>query len=48
MIEVTSMSLRHMVVSFPSDAERRLVLIREGVLFGDVDGFDFNRLSLCV
>ena len=38
-IEVISVSLTQMVVSFPSDAELRLQLIREGVVFGDHDGF---------
>ena len=37
-----------MVVSFPSDAERRLHLIREGVVFGDHDGFDDICLSDCL
>ena len=34
-----------MVVSFLSDAERRIQLICEDGLFGDCDGFDSNCLS---
>ena len=43
--DITSVSLTHMVVSFPSDAERRIQVIREGVLFGDSEGFDYDCLS---
>ena len=39
-LEFASVSLTHMVVSFPSDAERRIQLTREGVLFGDSEGVD--------
>ena len=43
-IEITSVSLMHMVVSFPSDDQRRLQLMEDGFMFGDIDGFDYNCL----
>ena len=49
-IEITGVSLTNMVVSLPSDAERRIQLVREGVLFGDSDGcfllYLFVRFSM--
>ena len=38
-IEITSVSLLHMVVSFPSDEQCRLQLLRDGFILGDIDGF---------
>ena len=43
-IEITSVSLMHMVVSFPSDDERRLQLMGDGFMFGDIDGVAYNCL----
>ena len=43
-IEITSLSLSQMVVSFPSDTERCLQLTREGVVIGDHAGFDSSCL----
>ena len=44
-IEITSVSSLHMVVSFPSEEQCRLQLLRDGFIFGDIDGFDYNCLS---
>ena len=44
-IEITSVSLLHMVVSFLSDEQCRLQLLRDSVGVGDIDGFDYNCLS---
>ena len=44
-IENTSVFLMHMVVSFPSDEECRLQLMRDGVVLGDIDGLYYNCLS---
>ena len=44
MIEITSVSLMQMGLSFPSDAERRLQLMRDGIVLGDIDGLDYNCL----
>ena len=47
-IEMTSVSLMQMVLSFPSDAERRLQLMRDGLVLGDTDGLDYNFcLNVC-
>ena len=43
-IEITSASLMHLVVSFPSDDERRLQLMEDGFIFGDIDGLDYSSL----
>ena len=39
-IEMTSM-----VVSFPSGEERRLQLMQDGIIVGDIDGSDSNSLA---
>ena len=44
-IEITSVSLMQMVLSFPSGEERRLQLMRDGVVFGETDGLDYDCLS---
>ena len=44
-IEIASLSLSQMVVSFPFDTERCLRLTREAVIIGDHVGFDYNCLS---
>ena len=43
-IEVTTVSLTQIVLSFLSDAERRLHLMRDSVVFGEIDGLDSNCL----
>ena len=32
-------------LSFPSDEECRLQLMQDGIVFGDIDGFDSNCLA---
>ena len=44
-IDFTSVSLLHMVVSVPSEEECRSQLLRKGFVFGHIDGFDSNCLS---
>ena len=44
-IEITSVSLLHMVVSVPSEEEWRLQLLRDGFFVCDIDGFDYNCFS---
>ena len=44
-IEITSLSLSQMVVSFPSNTDFCLQLTREGVVIGDAVGFAYNWLS---
>ena len=43
-IEITSLSLSQMVVSFPFDTERCLQFTREGVVIRDNVGFDYSCL----
>ena len=44
-VDMTSISLKHTVVVFPSDVERRLALMRESLSVGEDDGHDFNCLA---
>ena len=44
-VEVTSVSLLQMVVSFPSDEQSRCQLLSDGCACGDIDGVDYNCLT---
>ena len=39
-VEITRLSLMHMVVSFPSDEERRSQLMRDGIIVCGIVGFE--------
>ena len=44
-VDFSNNSLGRMVITFPSDSERRFVFMREGISFGEDDGHDFNCLD---
>ena len=41
-IEMTSVSILHMRISIPSDAECRSQLLHDGFWFGDIDGLSYD------